>query len=55
MKTIRCHCGEEILVVPDVKEMAKVIQEHADKHWNSQAVAKDLTKQVLAVASKASM
>ncbi len=38
---IVCECGEEILVVPDVKEMARCIEAHALVH--SQKV-KDILK-----------
>ena len=51
MKTIRCCCGMELLVVPDLKAMTHVIKEHAAKHWNSIAVVCDLSKQVLDAAS----
>jgi len=52
MKTILClFCGEKILVIPNVEAMTRVIEEHADKHWNNQAVADDLSKQVLKAAS----
>ncbi|MCW4029547.1 MAG: hypothetical protein NWE92_07870 [Candidatus Bathyarchaeota archaeon] len=29
---IRCHCGKEILVVPDVKLMSEAIDAHAEEH-----------------------
>jgi len=29
---IKCECGEEILLLPDLTEMGKVIKEHAQKH-----------------------
>ena len=32
MVKVRCECGEEILVLPDVKEMGKAIDDHVDLH-----------------------
>jgi hypothetical protein len=32
LKTIRCECGAEILFIPDVKEMGRVIECHAEEH-----------------------
>jgi len=29
---IFCECGEEILVLPDLEEMARCIQSHAEMH-----------------------
>ena len=29
---IRCECGEEILLIPDVKEMERAINKHAKFH-----------------------
>jgi hypothetical protein len=30
--TVKCNCGEEILLLPDLKEMGKAIDEHVDMH-----------------------
>jgi hypothetical protein len=30
--TIKCVCGEQILLVPNVKLMGKAIESHVDKH-----------------------
>jgi hypothetical protein len=32
MVMVRCECGDEILVVPDLKEMGKAIEDHAELH-----------------------
>ena len=32
---IRCECGEEILVVFDLKEIGKAIDDHVDLHLHS--------------------
>ena len=29
---IKCDCGEEILLIPDLEEMGKAIEIHAEKH-----------------------
>ncbi len=39
LTTIRCSCGFEILLVPDVKVMSEAIEAHAEKH---QKKAKDV-------------
>ena len=31
-KIIRCECGAEILLMPDVKEMERTIAAHAESH-----------------------
>lgn len=35
MKTVTCECGEEILLVPDVKAMGKAIDDHVDLHLHN--------------------
>ena len=57
--TIRCNCGCEILVVPDLKAMNRAIQNHIAEHKqgnddpNRLALLETfLTEQVLIVASK---
>ncbi len=32
MVTVRCSCGDEILLLPDVKEMGRAIDDHVDLH-----------------------
>jgi hypothetical protein len=32
LPTIKCECGHEILLIPDLVEMGKVIEEHASQH-----------------------
>ena len=32
---VRCECGDEILLVPDLKEMGKAIEDHVDLHLQS--------------------
>ena len=32
LPVIKCSCGFEILLVPDVKVMSKAIEAHAEKH-----------------------
>ena len=29
---VRCECGDEILMVPDLEEMGKAIEDHAEMH-----------------------
>ena len=44
-KVISCPvCSEEILVLPDVKEMAKSIKEHAKTHFETEEDASDTEK-----------
>ena len=35
MVKVRCECGAEILLIPDVKEMSKAIEDHVDLHLQS--------------------
>jgi hypothetical protein len=53
MPIIKCVCGFEILVVPDVKAMNRAIKNHAAKHNKaySKKLTGFLTEQVLIVAS----
>lgn len=32
MIMVTCVCGEEILLLPDLKEMGKAIEDHVDMH-----------------------
>jgi hypothetical protein len=59
MYTIRCVCGSEILVVPDLKAMNKAIQNHIVEHKQAKddpdrlaSLEAFLTEQVLIIASK---
>ena len=35
MIKIRCECGDELLLLPDLKEMGKAIEDHVDMHLQS--------------------
>ena len=35
MIKIRCECGDELLLLPDLKEMGKAIEDHVDMHLKS--------------------
>jgi hypothetical protein len=56
MPIVRCKCGSEILVIPDLKAMNNAINNHISKHKkthdNLERLAKSLTEQVLSFASK---
>jgi hypothetical protein len=62
LATIRCICGAEILVVPDLKAMELAIENHVDEHIKASndserilppdSLKQFLTEQVLIVASK---
>lgn len=47
MPIIKCVCGFEILVVPDLKAMDQAIENHVANHKNASYVSKWLTEQVL--------
>jgi SpoU rRNA methylase family enzyme len=32
---IRCECGDELLLLPDLKEMGKAIEDHVELHLQS--------------------
>ncbi len=62
LPTIKCECGQEILLVPDVKVMGKAIEAHAEWHKNREKdpakaeekanrVRDDLTAKVLQKAA----
>ena len=53
MPIIKCLCGFEILVVPDLKAMNRAIKNHTAKHRKSfsRKLPDFLTEQVLIVAS----
>jgi hypothetical protein len=56
MPIVRCTCGCEILVVPDLKAMNRAITRHLAEHKGAHGDAEDLemflTEQVLIVASR---
>ncbi len=41
LSVIKCECGKEILIVPDVNEMARAIQYHAEDHQKSAKTAEE--------------
>lgn len=62
-KIIRCECGAEILLMPDVKEMERTIVAHAESHAQKEKEPKkakalfeqiqdSLIRQVLVMASE---
>jgi len=55
MPTVKCVCGFEILVVPDLKAMDRAIRNHVANHKKAIGVPKSLTEflteQVLIVAA----
>ena len=53
MPLIKCVCGFEILVVPDLKAMNRAIKNHIAKHnkASSERLENFLTKQALILAS----
>ena len=56
MPIVRCVCGSEILVLPDLKAMNIAIDNHVAEHKKerdgSKRLTKFLTEKVLIVASK---
>jgi hypothetical protein len=58
MPTIRCVCGTNILVVPDLKAMNRAIKKHVAKHKQVDyglvldSLDDFLTEQILVAASK---
>ena len=62
LPTLRCLCGAEILVVPDLKAMGRAIENHLSEHkktsWGKDkavaigVLAQYLIEQVLMVASE---
>jgi hypothetical protein len=56
MPIVKCSCGYEILVVPDLKAMNLAIKRHVAEHNRaydgSEKLTEFLTEQVLIVASK---
>jgi hypothetical protein len=63
MVKVRCECGDEILLLPDLKEIGKAIDDHVDIHLQNLKVPRctpadaerlrdALITQVLRVASQ---
>jgi hypothetical protein len=46
-KTIKCECGQEILILPDIAEMSKAIEEHARNNCSFTKDAGLITKQTI--------
>ena len=61
MPTIRCVCGNEILVVPDLKAMNRAIKKHIAEHKKTNndltfdSLEEFLARQVLIAASKVNL
>jgi len=59
MPIVRCVCGSQILVVPDLKAMNFAINYHIAEHKRAgdgaEGLTQFLTKQVLKVASKTNL
>ena len=51
MPIVKCVCGFEILVVPDLKAMDRAIINHVTNHKKASDVSEWLTDQVLIVAA----
>ena len=53
MPIVKCGCGFEILVVPDLKAMNRAIKNHVAEHnkSSSEKLTDFLTEQVLTMAS----
>jgi hypothetical protein len=55
MPIVKCACGSEILVIPDLKAMNKAINKHVAEHKKtndySKKLPKLLTEQVMLIAS----
>jgi hypothetical protein len=43
---ITCECGKKILLVPDLKAMTKVIEEHAFEHGKIKEKPKEISSEV---------
>ena len=41
LKTIKCECGLEILLIPDLAEMGRAIELHANEHQKKAQTAKE--------------
>jgi hypothetical protein len=63
LRLIRCECGFEILLVPDLATMARAIEDHARKHgqkekdaakaaFEEERIIDNLTSQTLSIASE---
>jgi hypothetical protein len=58
MPTIKCICGREILVIPDLKAMNRAIKNHVTEHKRADyglvldSLEEFLTEQILKMASE---
>lgn len=59
MRTAKCVCGSEILVLPDLKAMKRAIKNHVAEHKQARdgsdrldSLEEFLTEQILMVASE---
>lgn len=54
MPVVKCPCGFELLVVPDLRAMDKALKNHVagPKHADSEKVMRCLTERVLVLVSK---
>jgi hypothetical protein len=63
MPIIVCECGQEILVIPDLKEMVRCIEAHARSHFEKERnscefeaefnrIEEELTQKVLVELAK---
>ena len=61
MPTIKCVCGIEILVVPDLKAMKRAIKNHVTEHNQADygllldSLEEFLTEQILVTSSKTNL
>ncbi len=51
MPIIKCVCGFEILLVPDLKAMDRAIKNHITKHNKASDISELLTEQALILAA----
>jgi hypothetical protein len=60
LPTIKCECGHEILLIPDLASMGKAIEEHASEHKakysliqeDADAIEENLISQAFALLSE---
>ena len=46
LPVLKCKCGHEILIMPDLKTMGRVIEEHAIEHKRKYALTQEETDAV---------
>ncbi len=49
LPTIKCACGAEILLVPDVKLMSKALEAHVEEHTRKNKNAKEAESEAQAI------